>query len=144
MVQSVTPLRKAAEILRGEWVAHLDDDDVFTPDHVETLLDFAIRNDFELVYGISRRETSPGVWENRGHPDFGLGICLPSAALYRSYLNVIPHDLGSWRLGMVHDKHRWRRMYHAGVRTGFLDRVVVSSPLRPGTSRADYLAEDRV
>ena len=36
---------------RGKWIAELDDDDVFTPEHLETLLSHAQKNNFEFVSG---------------------------------------------------------------------------------------------
>jgi glycosyltransferase involved in cell wall biosynthesis len=132
----------AMRLARGAWIAHLDDDDVFTPDHVEVLLRHAQRCRLELVYGVCRRERRPGEWIDRGDADFGPGVCLPSACLERSYLRVFPWADDAFRTGLPHDIHRWRRMRLAGVRTGFIDRIVTHSPLRPGTTILGDQAED--
>ena len=49
------PARNAAVALaRGEWIAPLDDDDAFHPDHVRQLLDLARQEHCEVAYGLMR------------------------------------------------------------------------------------------
>jgi glycosyltransferase involved in cell wall biosynthesis len=141
LVAGSVPSNMALDLARGHWVAHLDDDDVFTPDHIDVLLR-ASHDDAELVYGVCKRESMPGEWIYRGDPRFETGICLPSASLARAYLRVFRWDPGGYVTGLAQDKHRWRRMHMAGVRTRFIDRVVAYAPLRPGTTRLGPDAED--
>jgi hypothetical protein len=62
--------------------------------------------------------------------------------MYRSYLKCFPYDEQAWQDGICHDRHRLRRMRLAGVRAGFLPRVVTLAPLRPNTTRPWAAAED--
>src|SRR5215471_15372897 len=41
----------AASLAQGSWLAPLDDDDEFEPDHIEVLLEAALRGHHELAYG---------------------------------------------------------------------------------------------
>ena len=141
MVAGSVPVNRALQLARGEWLAYLDDDDVFTPDHIETLLAFAVRGDYELVFGRHKYEKAPGVWAEHGGPRMPTGhlrarrddtVVPHSSVMYRSYLRSFEYLLHSWRYGLPADYLLWRRMGRAGVRAGFLDQVVSLGPLRPG------------
>lgn len=128
----------AHQMAKGPWISHLDDDDVYTPDHIEQLLTCALTGNLEFVWGRSRVELQPGKWEERGAA-FGADGKLPgyvshSTVLYRKYLDqVFPYDPQTpLKLNMGGDAFRWRRMVNAGVRVGFVDRIVTLIPLRPG------------
>jgi glycosyltransferase involved in cell wall biosynthesis len=142
-VAGVAPNKRAYSLARGRWIAHLDDDDVFTPDHIEVLLRHAQANNLELAYGLAKRERSPGVWEIKGRPLEAGGLTLFSTSLIRSYIRLFEFDINAWRIDWPGDKHRWIRMQRAGVRAGFINKVVLYSPMRPGQTKSDYLAEDR-
>src|SRR5207302_6732910 len=62
MVAGTAPMNRALDLARGEWIAPLDDDDEFTADHVEVLLDACRARDLEFAYGIAEAETDDGQW----------------------------------------------------------------------------------
>jgi Glycosyl transferase family 2 len=133
---------RALELARGAWLAHIDDDDTWTPDHIESLLRHALLRDLELVYGRYRRESRPGEWYESGGGPFpsgrrpfrGTGV-LHSAAMYRSSLACIRYLTDGWRLAKALDYILTQRMARAGVRAGFLGQVVCEQPLRPGEAQ---------
>lgn len=135
-VVGVEAINLAHDLARGSWVAHLDDDDVCTPDHIEKLLTFARAGDYEFVAGVSRLEMSPGEWVERGRIVQGQGPWPQfshSTVLYRAYLGAcFKYDARCLRVNTGGDGFRWRRMLNAGVRAGFLQEVVTLMPLRPG------------
>jgi len=117
---------------------HLDDDDVYTPDHIEVLLDFARETNSEFVYGKARVEKTPGEWIQVGGPEYPHGHYpygpneIPhSAVMFRSYIRLFSPRPDAWKFSTA-DHFRWIRVKRAGVRVGFLDRVVTEVPLRPG------------
>lgn len=142
-VAGTESINEAVRLARGRWIAQLDDDDVFTKDHIEALLRRAQARNLEVVCGIARREVEPGQWEDKGGPTWPGYLSVYGAALVRSYLRLFHYDVECWRLDLPGDKHRHHRMLMAGVRIGFLDRVVLHSPMRPGQTRFDEFAEDR-
>jgi len=123
-VAGVAPVNVGLMASRGEWIAHLDDDDEFCVDHIETLLRFALRNDYEMVYGIVKNENFDGSWSTLGRSSIELGNICRSAAMYRGYLRVFLYDIKSWQKGEPADFNVWRRMKSAGVRMGFLNKFV--------------------
>lgn len=108
----------------GSWIAPLDDDDEFTPDHVEALLTVARAGDFELAYGKLEAvledapPTTLGVYPPE-HGQFGF-----QAAVHLAALRDFTLDLRSWLLDEPGDWNLCRRMLEAGVRIGWIDQVV--------------------
>jgi hypothetical protein len=136
----------AHDLARGSWVAYLDDDDVFTPEHLEKLLNYSRAGNYEFVGGISRLEVSPGKWIERGRtvphqqawPEFS-----HSTVLYRSYMgHCFKYDARCLKVNASGDAFRWQRMFNVGVRAGFLQEVVTFLPLRPGEAERSIFQPD--
>ena len=112
------------------------------------MLRFAQTRRLEMAYARMAKEFSPGEWTTLGG-DLPVATRLQqgnvphSTAFFRSYLRLFEFDLNAWRYNLTVDKHIWMRMSLAGVRMGFLDQTMVTSPLRPQTTHAHELAEDR-
>jgi hypothetical protein len=123
-VAGTNAVNHALEIARGAWIAPLDDDDEFTPDHVELLLSLAIEYRLEMVYGQSLMEQPDGSWSVVGSwpPQQG-GLCHGSA-LYAADLRFFKYDPEAWRVHEPGDWNLWHRMLDAGVRMGNVEQVV--------------------
>ena len=65
----------------GDWVARLDDDE-FSEDHLEILLNFALQKEYEMVYGIVQMEKEPGKWVNVGSYPLNCGKICHLSVLY--------------------------------------------------------------
>ena len=122
MVAGSVPLNRAIETARGAWLCHLDDDDVYAPDKVETLLRDAQARNLEFVFGRYRYEKTPGTWLDgrtttfpTGRPPYGRVGIPHSGILYRSYLRCFPYYVDAWKYGLPTDNLRWLRMARAGV-----------------------------
>lgn len=117
----------AVALAKGTWIAPLDDDDEFEPDHLEVLVAEAIRTRAELVYGNFRvirpeqeAEEVHGCWP----PTWGeFGF---QASVYLADLRCFEYDPRCWMLGEPGDMNLRRRMVDAGVRMAWLDRVVTT------------------
>lgn len=115
---------------RGRWLAPLDDDDTFTPDHIERLLDEAREHRLELAYGLLRCNYPDGSQDFIGEfppqteftelrSSFGL-----QAALLHCGLRFMQMHLTDPLFGVANDVALSRRMVRAGVRVGMIDAVV--------------------
>ena len=61
MVAGTPGVNIGNELARGDWIAPLDDDDTWTPDHLELLLDLALAGRYEVAYGrLHRRDVLDG------------------------------------------------------------------------------------
>lgn len=131
----VVPANKALELVCGKWIARLDDDDIWTPDHIESLLRFAQKENYEFVsasYIAERHGKRIIVDAKNEYPRIG-GT---QTWLYRSYLKFFKYNINCWRKAWnrVNDTDLQDRMFKAGVRMGFLDKAVALVLPRPGES----------
>jgi len=118
--------------VRGQWIAPLNDDDEWTEDHIAILLREAQRSRAELIYGMMRvliegtgEEATFGLWPPQ-IGDFGF-----QAAIYHAGFSGFRVDPTAYQRGEPGDWDLARRMLDAGVRFGFLPRIVGSYHLAP-------------
>jgi hypothetical protein len=118
-------MNHGAELARGLWLAPLDHDDEFAADHIEVLLRSAMDERCELAYGRLKQVFEQPEWRRiigsyppeEGQFNF-------SGALYLRAFRFFEWDQRAWVLGEPADWQVCRRMLEAGVRIGFVDRVV--------------------
>jgi hypothetical protein len=124
------PFNRAVAEARGRWIAPLDDDDAFTPDHVERLLGAARERRLELAYGLLRCNYPDGTQDFIGEfpprTEFdGLRSSLGlQAALLHGGLRFMQMQLTDPLFGVANDVALCRRMIRAGVHMGMIDEVV--------------------
>ncbi|MFH1310703.1 MAG: glycosyltransferase family 2 protein [Candidatus Omnitrophota bacterium] len=129
----VVAANKALELVRGKWIARIDDDDTWTEDHIEVLLSHAQENAFEFVsasYLEERHGKKTVIDVKNKTPRIGGSLTW----FYRSYLKFFKYNIDCWRKSWnrVNDTDLRNRFFLAGVRIGFLDRVVGYVLPRPG------------
>jgi glycosyltransferase involved in cell wall biosynthesis len=135
-------MNRALEIFRGDWIAPLDDDDEFTSDHVEALLDACRSHDLEFAYGIAEMEVHPGSWEQVGSWPLRYGQIVHAAVLYNAQLRGFRHSIDAWRVHEPGDWNLWHRMRDAGVKMGFVPRIVCRHYLQAREWRASPEPDD--
>jgi hypothetical protein len=124
MVAGAPPRNAALALCSGDWIAPLDDDDEFLDDHIEVLLDHALKHQYEMVYGKVEYEAKPDQWVILGSYPLAFGIISHISVLYSSRLKFFRYDVDCWKYGETADWNMWRRMKEAGTRIGFVNRVV--------------------
>ncbi len=115
MVAGTVPMNRALELAKGEWIAPLDDDDEFTPDHVEVLIEACRERNLDFAYGVAEMEVEPGVWQSVGSAPLRVGRIVHAAVLFHRELGFIRHDLEAWRLHEPADWNVWHRMRDVGA-----------------------------
>jgi glycosyltransferase involved in cell wall biosynthesis len=123
-VAGVIPANKALELSNGAWIASLDDDDEFSEDHIERLLNYASKNRYEMVFGKVNMEIKPNKWVEVGSSPLQCGKISRISTLYNSALRFFTYDINSWKYNEPADWNMWRRMKEAGVNIGFIDHIV--------------------
>lgn len=117
----------------GRWIALLNDDDEFTPDHLEVLLRHAQKNDAEFVYANQFSIQADGTQVAVGREGFPRGeqpffqCCVPQrTVLMRSYLKPFLFNRMDFlpKIEFAGDMVWWEQMGLAGVRASYLDKVV--------------------
>jgi glycosyltransferase involved in cell wall biosynthesis len=134
----VAPINAALEVVTGDWIARIDDDDEWYPDHLEYMLEFARRGGFEFVSAAYETDAGqpdpyrlPGVWVG--------GV---QTWVYRSYLRFMKANPDCWRKewNRVNDTDLQARFHRAGVRMGYSGRVTARVLPRPGETKIGLAA----
>jgi glycosyltransferase involved in cell wall biosynthesis len=124
LVAGSVPRNTGLKLAKGEWIAPFDDDDEFSHDHLESLLNFALEKDYELVYGAVEMQNEEGKWAKCGSTPLRKDNICHMSILYHSKLKLLKYNPASWKIREPDDWNLWRRMQEAGVKIGFLDRIV--------------------
>lgn len=129
----VAPANAALKAARGAWIARIDDDDEWKPNHIDSLLDFAQRGDYEFVSSAYKRKRDGReeyVWDDGEIPPIGGH----QTWLYRSYLRFMRYNQDCWRKpwNAVNDTDLADRFRRAGVRIGHLNKATAYVYPRPG------------
>src|SRR5829696_1032027 len=126
MVAGTHPFNQGAALARGDWIAPIDQDDEWEPEHLEVLLKAAVESGAEVAYGVCRvelgdgSETFFGTWPPE-LSDFGF-----QTAIYHAGLATLLYDVNSHLVGEPADWNLARRMLEAGVAFEFVERIVTT------------------
>jgi glycosyltransferase involved in cell wall biosynthesis len=124
LVVGYGPRNYALDVAKGAWITTLDDDDEYTPDHVEVLLRAVIDRRLEFVYGQSEVIAPDGTKGLVGRWPPSLGAFTDGALLYSARLRFLKYDPESWRDQVPADWNLWRKMLSVGVKMGYVEQVV--------------------
>lgn len=146
----------------AKFIATIDDDDFWEPEHLEKILRFTVIHNYEFatarthfiseakdIFNNEKKIYTPYYRLKPPSSEYYYNPLLGSrcTALYRSYLKCFKYNMHSWR--KKHNKNNeidlFLRMFLAGVRMGFLDEVTLKVTPRPGCERlgsAVYLEKE--
>ena len=126
----VDPINAGLKAARGKWIARLDDDDVWTPEAIHSLLWFAMTRNLEFVS--AKHSTQAGDVAPYNVNGNLIGGC--QTWLYRNYLKAFRYNPDCWRKrwNRVNDTDLQQRFVNAGVRMGYLDKAVAHVSPRTG------------
>ncbi len=130
---SVIPTNFGLKKISGEWISHIDDDDLWTEDHLEKLLNFAQSNNFEFVSS-SHIEVRNGEKIIKNHLNEKPPIGTHQTWLYTSNLSFFERNINCWRRSWnrIHDVDVQDRMIKVGLNFGYLNEVTYIAQPRPG------------
>jgi len=142
LVGPVQPANAALLASRGDWIARLDDDDIWSPHHIENSIRYAQKADLEFVSSMASNPKGQII-----HPyDYPNGIRIGSTQtwVYRKYLRLFRYNRHCWRKpwDRVNDIDLQVRFVRAGVRIGIHYKVGAYVGLRPDATdwgSAEYL-----
>jgi len=128
----VVAINTGLKMTNGDWIARIDDDDIWEKTHLEDLMNFAISEKAEFVsssYKTIVNETETLKDFSQEIPPIG-GV---QTWLYRSYLNFFKANINCWRksVNKVNDLDLQDRMFKAGVRMTYLKKSTCIIKPRP-------------
>ena len=129
----VNAINKGLDLASGDWIARIDDDDLWTKDHLKSLLYHAKKKRLEFVSSAHiEYRYKKKILQN--HKSFNPRIGGVQSWLYAGYLNFFKANKDCWRKSWnkVNDLDLQDRMYKVGIKMGYLDKVTVILKPRPG------------
>jgi glycosyltransferase involved in cell wall biosynthesis len=128
----VSALNFGLKFCIGQYIARIDDDDIWTEDHLIKLLSFLEKNQYEFVYSHLKVKMSISEEESiiTNEPDPLGNTC---TWLYKSHLKNFKINIHCWRKtkNRVNDVDVHDRFFKAGVKIGYLNEVTSIYSPRP-------------
>jgi hypothetical protein len=138
-VAGTVPGNKALELVEGDFVTHLDEDDSFEPRRIEILLGKIREARADLVFHPFWWQEPDGNWTERGDGNFEHGQTGTSMIFYHHYLARIPWDVFAYRFGEPEDWNRLRKFKMMRVRTEFVSALLARHYCLP--ARVPFVAQ---
>lgn len=104
------PLNTALALAQGDFITHLDDDDEYTPDRLEKLVNFAIENQCDFVWHPFWWEQDDGSWIINQAVEFAHAETTNGSVFYRGWFKNVPWKMDAYRLMEPGDWNRCRRI----------------------------------
>ncbi len=111
MVAGTPAMNHGLSLARGEYITHLDDDDEYTQDRLQKLVEFAAENACDFVWHPFWVEEGDE-WVLNEAARFSRAQITTSSVLYRSWFKKIPWDIRAYRLSEPGDWNRFRKIKH--------------------------------
>ena len=137
----VTAINQGLNLIDSDWIARIDDDDIWTPDHLKELLSFALKKKSEFVSSsytvIHENKEIVKNFQNENPPIGGV-----QTWLYRSYLKFFKSNINCWRKSWnrVNDLDLQNRFNKAGVKMDYLNLSTCIIKPRPGEKEIGFKA----
>lgn len=117
LVAGSIPTNRALELATGHFITHLDDDDEFTKDRIEKLVNFAKETRADLIYHPFYYQVVPEQWSLNDAEPLMCAKITTSSMFYHQWLKCIPWDPQSYLLNEPGDWNKVRRMLELGIKT---------------------------
>lgn len=116
MVAGTKPVNHALEMATGSFIAHLDDDDEYSPDRIRLLVDFIQETRADLVWHPFESQNTRWGWTVKKAKDFAYGQVTTSSIFYHKWFRKIPWDINAYRYHEPGDWNRLRKIWYLGAK----------------------------
>lgn len=117
LVAGSIPTNRALELATGHFITHLDDDDEFSQDRIERLVNFARETRADLIYHPFYYLINSEQWVLNDAEPLMCAKITTSSMFYHHWLKCIPWDPKSYLLNEPGDWNKVRRMVELGIKT---------------------------
>lgn len=115
MVAGTAAINHALMLARGDFIAHLDDDDRYAPHRIRSLVDFAQDQRADLVWHPFLWERYPDQWVLNQAEALARTKVTTSALFYHRWLARIPWDVNAYLYREPGDYNRIRKLKFLGI-----------------------------
>jgi glycosyltransferase involved in cell wall biosynthesis len=140
-VAGTFPMNTGLRLASGSWIAALDHDDEFADDHLEVLLRGAQSSHAEVAYGklcVVGAESGAAVADEIGEWPPRVGGFMFQSAIVHGGWRQFEYDVNAHLCDEPGDWHLARRLWQAGARFHFVDRIVGTYYLAPQAWQSNW------
>lgn len=124
-VAGIKPINFGLRICRGRWIAHLDDDDEFTSNHISSLLSVVLSKKVEWAHGqVLFVDDKNGTQHLIESDPPALGHISRISSLYHVCLKRFRYNMECWKYLYPGDWDLWERFLEMGVTHAHLSQIV--------------------
>lgn len=116
MVAGTKPINRCLELVEGDFITHLDDDDEHMPNRLEKLLAFIKGNKADLVWHPFYKENMEGKWAANPCEAFRSGMVTTSSVLYHNWFKCIRWDPEAYRYHQPGDWNRFSKFLYLNAK----------------------------
>jgi glycosyltransferase involved in cell wall biosynthesis len=139
-VAGSTAMNHALSLCEGQFLTHLDDDDVMVPHRIETLIAEALQHQADFLWHPFWYENRDGTWMRLGNGRFQLAQVSTGSIFYHRYFAQFPWDVRAYRLREPGDWNRLRKIKLLRPRMRFVDEPLLYHHVEQ--SQAAFVAQD--
>jgi hypothetical protein len=133
-------MNHALSLCEGQFLTHLDDDDVMVPHRIETLIAEALQHQADFLWHPFWYENRDGTWMRLGNGRFQLAQVSTGSIFYHRYFAQFPWDVRAYRLREPGDWNRLRKIKLLRPRMRFVDEPLLYHHVEQ--SQAAFIARD--
>lgn len=123
-VAGTNPVNLALKLATGDLITHLDEDDTYSADRIEVLVDEIQREEADLVFHPFYWEQDDRSLQKLGNGVFELGQTGTGLILYHQWLGRVPWDLYAFRRQEPGDWNRLRKIKAMGAKIHYVDKIL--------------------
>jgi len=109
MVAGTIPLNRALELASGDFVTHLDDDDEFTPERIEKLVNYAKETRADFIFHPFWWESGTDQWVIVPAGALALANVTTSSVFYHRWFKHVPWDINAYKYAEPGDWNRFKK-----------------------------------
>ncbi len=117
MVAGAPALNHAFDLVRGDFITQLDDDDEYAPGRIQKMIQFIQESRADFVWHPFWAEDSSGNWYLNESKEFKKGQVTTSSIFYHNWFKQIRADIHAFKFLEPGDWNRLRKIKYLGAKT---------------------------
>lgn len=123
-VAGTNPMNEALRLATGDLITHLDEDDTYSPNRIEVLVEELQRSEADLVFHPFYWEHEDRSLQQLGNGVFECGQTGTGLVLYHKWLGRVPWDVYAYRKQEPGDWNRLRKIQAMGAKIHYVNQIL--------------------
>jgi len=116
LIAGTVPINLGISKATGDFITFCDQDDSFTPDKIEKLVQFSQENQCDFIHHPFYVGSPGKITQRYNSEDLCLGKVTTSAVFHHHWFNQIPWDINCWKIDEPGDWNRFKKFKEIGAK----------------------------